>query len=53
MLLTNQKSCVLNGGTATKYFKWKKGTGQGDTMSAYLFILVLEIVFLMNETIKM
>ena len=32
-------------GFTTKYFKLDKGTCQGDLISAYLFILVLEIVF--------
>ena len=40
-LLNNQESCIINGGITTKYFK---GTRQGDPISAYLFILVLEIV---------
>ena len=40
-LLNNQESCIINGGITTKYFK---GTRQGDSISAYLFILVLEIV---------
>ena len=42
MLLKNQESCIINGGT-TKYFKLQKGTRQRDPISAYLFILVLEI----------
>ena len=41
MLLQNQESCIVNGGTTTSYFKLKKGARQGDPISAYLFILVL------------
>ena len=37
----------MNGGITTKYFKLKKAKRQGNPISAYLFILVLEIVFLM------
>ena len=44
-LLNNQESCIVNWGFTTKYFKLDKGKHQGDPMSAYLFILVLEIVF--------
>ena len=29
----------------TKYFKLPRGTRQGDSISAYIFILVLEVVF--------
>ena len=54
-LLKNQESCVINGGNTTKYFKLKRGTRQGDPISAYLFILVLEVVFMLmnqNKNIK-
>ena len=52
ILLRNQESCIINGGTTTKYFKLQKGTRQGDPISAYLFILVLEIVFIFNKENK-
>ena len=55
ILLKNQESCIINGGNTTKHFKLEKGTRQGDPISAYLFILVLEIVCLSikeNKKIK-
>ena len=54
-LLKNQESCIINGGQTTNYFKLKRGTRQGDPLSAYLFILVLEIAFIkikQNPNIK-
>ena len=52
ILLQNQESCIANGGTTTNYFKLEKGTRQGDPISVYLFILVLEIVFLFTKESK-
>ena len=45
-ILKNQESCIINGGKTTKYFKLERGAWQGDPISAYLFILVLEIFFI-------
>ena len=55
ILLRNQEASIINGGTTTKYFKLKKDTRQGDLISAYLFILVLEITFIFikeNKNVK-
>ena len=52
ILLLNQESCMVNGGATTNYVKLEKGTRQGDSISAYLFIIVLEIVFLFTKGSK-
>ena len=49
-LLKNQESCILNGGKTTRYFKLERGTQEGDPISEYLFILVLEIAFIFIKT---
>ena len=47
ILLTNQESYVINGDITTSYLKMEKGARQEDLMPVFLFILVLEIVFIM------
>ena len=47
IILKNQQSCVIKGGTTTKYFNLNKAASQGDSISAYLFILALELLFLL------
>ena len=46
ILLMNQESCVINGGHTTKYFRFERRARQGDPISAYLFILALEILLI-------
>ena len=45
ILLKNQESCIINGEMAIKCFDLERGTRQRDPISAYLFTLVLEVVF--------
>ena len=41
---SKQESYVINGGNTTQYFILEKGTHQGDPISAYLFIMALEVL---------
>ena len=53
--LNNAESCVMNNGHSTGYLPLKRGTRQGDPLSAYLFILCVESLFIQigeDENIK-
>ena len=55
LLLNGNESCVMNSGTTTSYFPLKRGARQGDPIAAYLFIIVLEVFFILvrsNPNIK-
>ena len=44
--LNNVESRVMNGGKSTGYFPLQRGTRRGDPLSAYLFILALEVMLI-------
>ena len=44
VLLNKQQSCIINGGFTTQYFNLEKGACQSEPISAYLFILALEVL---------
>ena len=46
ILSKDQQLCIINAGTTTQYFNLERGARQDDPVSAYLFILVLEILFI-------
>ena len=50
ILLNDQESCVINGSKTTKYFILDRDASQGDPISAFLFNLSLEILFLLIKT---
>ena len=49
ILLSDQKSCVINRGKTTKYFMLGRGARQVDLISVFSFILALEILFLLKQ----
>ena len=54
-LLYDQQSCVMINGHSASYFALKRGSRQGDPLSAFLFLLTIEVLFIMirsNVNIK-
>ena len=47
ILMIDQKSCAINGGTTTNYFSVVRGACQGDPISVFLFVLALEVFFIL------
>ena len=50
ILIKNQESCVVNGGITTKFFSLDRGARQGDSISAFLFIIALEVSFFLIKS---
>ena len=44
ILYKNAESCILNNGTTSKYFPIKSGVRQGCPLSAFLFVIAVEIL---------
>ena len=51
-LIANQEACVINGGHITTYFRLESGAKQGHSISAYLFVLALELSFFLKKSNK-
>ena len=45
-LFRSSESCVVNNGLSTGYFALEIGTCQGDPLSANVFILAIEVMFI-------
>jgi len=49
ILLSNNLSCIVNNGKVTDFFHVRQGTKQGDPISPYIFILIIEIMAIMMK----
>ena len=52
MLLRDQESCIINRDHTTTYFRLECDARQGDPILAYLFILALELFFILIKSNK-
>jgi len=52
ILLCDNHSCIMNNGTATNFFQVRRGTKQGDPISPYIFILIIEFLATMIRSCK-
>ena len=52
IILNKQESCIMNNGHSTGLFALSSGTRQGDPISAYIFILVMEVLFIQIRSNK-
>ena len=53
LFLNGPESGIINGGVTTQYFQLKRGARhQGDHISAYLFILCVQILFILTNNKK-
>ena len=50
MLVRDQGSSFINGGTTTEYFSLGRGAPQGDSVSTFLYILALVILFILIKS---
>ena len=50
ILMKKLESCVISGSKIKPYFKVERRTRKGDQISAYLFIVALEVVFTLIKT---
>ena len=44
ILISQQESCVINGGNTAQYFHLERGRRQGDSSLVYIFNLALEVL---------